>query len=154
MPADHIPADHKGRDTVGKTSVDHEVPRVRNNGGMKTRHVAGKIIEAASAGFTRTVQIDPLQAFHDIDVVGNFETGGCRVAETLHLHILAIVLADWDRWVDDVGDDHHFLLNFVGKLFLQHLQVGQFLGHGRNLDFVAFGLVIAALGHHHPNFLT
>ena len=92
---------------------------------MQTRDVAHQIIEAVTRNAACSVQIDTVEAFHDLRVVRNREIRNDRLAETLNLDVFAIVFADRHAGVDDIRDRHHDLGDFLGKLLLLCLKLSQ-----------------------------
>ena len=91
-------------------------------------------------------------------MVGDGEGGHLALAEALHFHVIFVALADGDGGVDDVGDQHHALADFLVQLLLQHFQLGQTVGVGLDLGLDFFGLsqlggVLLGLAHQHANLL-
>ena len=106
---DHVGTDHEGRHAVGEAAVDHEVPGVGDDGGMQAGDVSHQIIEAVSGHPAGAVQIDAVEGFHDVRMIGHLEIRDHGLAEALQLHVFGIIFADRDRRIDDVRDDHHLL---------------------------------------------
>ena len=91
-------------------------------------------------------------------MIGDGEVGGLGVAEALHFHVELVALADGDGGVDDVGDEHHALSNFLVQLLFQHFQLRQTVGVGLDLGLDLLGLsqlagVLLGLAHQHTHLL-
>ena len=152
-PAHHLAPDHEGRDVVGEAPADHKVPGVGEDGRVEPGHVPLEVIEPVAGGPPGGIQVDAVQALHDVHVVGHREVGHHRVAEPLQLHVLAVILADGHRGVDDVGDDHHPLFDLLGKDLLVLLQPGHLVGHSLHLSLGGLRLLLAPLCHHPADLL-
>ena len=115
-----VAANHIRRDNIREAAVNHKIARIRDNGGVQTRDVAHQIIEAVTRNAACSVQIDTVEAFHDLRVIRNREIRNDRLAETLNLDVFAVVFADRHAGVDDIRDRHHDLEDlFVELLFLR-----------------------------------
>ena len=60
-------------------------------------------------------------------MIGDFKVGNHGLAEALHLDVGAVVRADGNGGVDDVGDVQHEVVDLLGVLALQALQLLQAL---------------------------
>ena len=74
---------HVGRDDVCEALVYHEIARVRKDGGMQTRNVARQIVKALPGRSARGIDVDAVQLFQNIEMIGNFKVGDLRFAEAL-----------------------------------------------------------------------
>ena len=101
----HVAVDHEGGDAVGEALVDHEVPAVGGDGGVEPRNIAHQIVEAAAGHTRRRVHVHAVEPLHDLRVVGDLEVRGLGLAETLYLHVAAVVRTDRHGLVDHLGDD-------------------------------------------------
>ena len=114
---------------------------------MQPCDVSREIVEAVAACSASSVKVDAVQTLHDVNVVGNFKIGNNRLAETLYLNVLAVVLADGNGGVDDVRDDHHSLFDLFLQLALLHLELGQLFAEELDLSLYLLGFLFQALGH-------
>ncbi len=133
--------------------VDHEIPGVGEDRGVQPGDVALEVVEAVAGGATGGIQVDAVQALHDVHVVGDLPLGHYGLAETFVLHVLGVVLADGHGIVDDVGDHQHALSDLLGVLDLLLLDVGQLVLHVLDLLLGGLGLVALALAHQHADLL-
>ena len=145
--ADHLGADHVGRNAVGESAVDHKVSGVGDDGRVETGDVTHQIVKAVACHLAGALQVDACEALHDLGVVGDLKIGGQGLAVALDLHVLAIVLADRNGGIDDVGDDHHAGADLFGQALLQLLQLGQTGGRLGHLALGGFSLLEALLSH-------
>ena len=109
---------------------------------MQTRDVAHQIIEAVTRNAACSVQIDTVEAFHDLRVVRNREIRNDRLAETLNLDVFA-VFADRHAGVDDIRDRHHDLEDLLVELLFFSLCGDELIGLCLDLclDFLSLGLL-------------
>ena len=110
---DHVAVDHERRDAERKALVDHKVARVGEHALVQTRDVAEQVVEARAGHAARGVHIHAVKALHDLRVVGNFKIRRLRLAEALHLDVIAVVGADGHAGVDDVRDLQHILVQLL-----------------------------------------
>ena len=89
---------------VGEALVDHEVPGVGQDGLVQAGNVAQQVVEAVAGHAAGGVQIDAVEALHDVHMVGDGIVGHHRLAEALDLHIVAVVGADGHAGIDHLGD--------------------------------------------------
>ena len=105
----NIAADHERRDTVGKSTVNHEISCICDNSRMKSCDIAHQVIETISSYLSGTVQIDAVKFLHNLGVVRDLEIRYNRLAEALDLYVLAVVFTDRNTRINDVRDGHHNL---------------------------------------------
>ena len=143
----HIAADHERRHAVGESPVNHKIAGIGDHSGMNPGNIPHQIIKSVSGHFPGAVQIQSVEGLHDFRVVRNLEIGNLRLAETLHLHILAVVLSDGNLRVNHIGNHHHDFPD----LFFHFLFPGSQLidaGAGfRHLAFDFLGLFLLTLAH-------
>ena len=80
-------------------------------------------------------------------MIGDVEIGHDRLAEALVFHIFAVIPADGDRGVDDIGDDHHALPELglqLADLLFKRLALGRHFVDG---CLGLLGKLLFALGH-------
>ena len=106
---DNIAADHERRHTVGKAAVDHEIPGIGDHRGVQPCNVTHEIIEPITGHPSCSVQIDSVKALHDLRMVRDLKIRNHRLAKTLHLHVLTVILANGNAGIYDIGDRHHDL---------------------------------------------
>ena len=150
---DHVTMNHERRDIVGEAAVDHEVACVGQDGRMQARDIALEVVEAVARGAARGIEVDAVKRLHDIHMVGNLIIRHDRVTELLDLDVLGVVLADRDGRVDDVRNDHHTALDFLGVGLFVLLELCHLVGHCLDLSLDLLGLVLLALGHQAADLL-
>ena len=84
---------------------------------MQAGDVAGQIVKSLSARAPCAVDIDAVEFFEDIEMIGHLEIGRHGLQKALALDILAVVFADGRIFGNDVGNVHHDGLEFFGDLF-------------------------------------
>ena len=120
---------------------------------MQPGDVALQVVEAVAGSAAGGVQVDAVQALHDVHVVGDLPLGHHGLAEALVLHVLAVVPADGHGWVDDVGDHQHTLSDLLCVLHLLLFDGGQLVLHVLHLLLGGLGLVLLALAHQRADLL-
>ncbi len=146
--------DHERRYVVCEAAVDHEVSRIREDRGVKSRDIALQIIETVTAGLSCGIKVDTVKGFHDINVIRNLEIRNDRLAELLILDILAVILTDRYRIIDDIRDHEHDLSYLLGKLLLLDVESRHLISHLSDLLLGFLGLVLLALAHQRTDLLT
>ena len=138
----HISVDHKGRDTVDKALVDHEVTGIGQHGGVQTGDVSHEIIEAVSGGSAGGIHVNAVEAFHDLGMIGNLIVRHHRVAEALNFDVAAVIRSERNGGIDDIRNEEHALVNLIGIFRFQLLQLRQTLVIGFDSSHVRvdFGL--------------
>ena len=121
---------------------------------MQPGDIPLEVVEAVAAGAAGAVKVDAVEPLHNIDVVGYLEVGDRRLAEALDLHIFAVIPADRNRGVNEIGDHQHPLADFPFELFLEGLQLLKLPVDGGHLRFGALGLLLLALGHQSADLLA
>ena len=150
---DDVAADHVRRDHIREAAVDHEVARVGDDGRVQARDVAHQVVEAVAGDAARGVEVDAVEALHDLGVVRHREVRRDRLAVTLDLDVLAVVAADRHARVDDVRDRHHDLEDALVELLLLRLRREQLVGLRLDLRLDLLGLVALALAHQRADLL-
>ena len=105
----NIAADHERRDTVGKSTVNHEISCICDNSRMKSCDIAHQVIETISSYLSGTVQIDAVKFLHDLCVVWDLKIRNDRITVLLDFYVLAVIFTDRYRWINDIRDGHHNL---------------------------------------------
>ena len=105
----HIAADHKRRNAVGKTAVDHKITCVGNYSGMQSCNIPHQIIKSIACHSACSIQVDAVKTCHNIRMIGDLKVRNYRLAEPLNLHVLAVILSDGHAGIDDIGNGHHDL---------------------------------------------
>ena len=118
----YIASDHKRRHTVGKSPVDHKIPGIGDHRGVQSGDIAHQIVETISGNPSGTVQIDPIETFHDLCVIRNLKIRHHRFPIALYLYILTVVFSDRHAGIDDIRDGHHDLRNFLIACFFLFLK--------------------------------
>ena len=155
---DHVAVHHERRDHIGKALVDHEIPGVGQHRFVQAGDVAQQIVEAVARHAACGVQVDAVEALHDLHMVGDGEVRGLGLAETLHFHVVAVIGADGHAGIDHLGNGVHDLLDLgleFGLLGFQFLQAVSLGGH-LLFDFLGFGGlagVLLGLAHQHADLL-
>ncbi len=151
--------DHERRDAEGKALVDHKVTRVGEHALVQPRDVAEQVVEARAGHAACGVHVHAVKALHDLGVVGNFKIRRLRLAEALHLDVIAVVRTDGHAGVDDVRDLQHILVQLLLVLDLQLFQLCQTLRVGLDLGLDGLSLfelarVLLGLPHQHTDLLA
>ena len=107
----YITADHKWRNTVSKSAVDHKVSCVCDDCRVKSGNISHEIIEAVSCNFSCTLKIYALEVLHDLRMIRNFKVWHHRLAVLLYFYIFTVVFTDRNRRIDDIWNTHHDLLD-------------------------------------------
>ena len=154
----HVAMNHKGRDAVGKALVNHKIPTVGKDRLVKPRDIPKEIIEAVSGNPARGVKVNTIKRLHDFSMVRHRKVRGLGLAESLDLHIFAVVFSDGHRVVNHLGNQQHFLVQLNFQLGLQMLQLSQTIRLLLDLDlerfrFFLLGRVLLCLSHQDPNLL-
>ena len=123
----NIASYHKRRNAVSKASVNHKIPCVRDNGRMNSGNIAHEIIESVARNTSCGVKVNAVETLHNIGVVRNFKIGNNRLAVFCDLNILAVILADGDARVNDIGNDHHYFCYLFGIFCLKLFALGKSL---------------------------
>ncbi len=121
---------------------------------MKSRDIAFEVVETVTAGLSGSIEIDTVKCLHDIDMIRDLVVRNDRLAESLVLDILAVVLTDRDRRIDDVRDHEHDLSDFLGQFLLFDIQSSHLISHRSYLLLRLFGFFLLALTHEHTDLLT
>ena len=90
---------------------------------MQTCDVAHEVVEAVAGYPAGGVHVNAVKALHDGGVVRDVELRYLRLAEALHLDIVAVVGSDGDGGVDDVRDEQHYLTDALCALVLDDLKL-------------------------------
>ena len=61
---------------------------------MQAGNVARQIVKSLSRGPARRIDVDAVQAFEDVDVLGNVKIRNDRLAEALEIDNIRILLPD------------------------------------------------------------
>ena len=120
---------------------------------MQTGYITLEVIEAVAAGTAGAVQINAVQALHNIYMIGDLIVGNQRLAELFQLHIFAVVLTDRHRGIDHLRNDHHSLLDLGFQLGFQSFQLFHLLTHGSGTGLYFLSLVLLALSHQAADLL-
>lgn len=80
-------------------------------------------------------------------MVGNLKIRNHRITVTLHLHILAVVAANRNRRIDDIGNLHHNCLDSFLDLFFPLGQFIDALGIGGYPGLDLFGFLLLPFSH-------
>lgn len=82
---------------------------------MQSCNITSEIIEAVAGSFSCGIEVNSVEFFHNIDMIGNFKVRGKGFAELFDLDVFGIVLADRNRKVNDVWDNHHDFFDLLFK---------------------------------------
>ena len=149
----HIAADHERRYAVGKASVDHEVAGISQHCGMQSCDVAHQVVETISGYLSCAVQVDAVEALHNLSVIRNLEIRYHRLAVALNLYVLAVVFTDRYTRIDDIRDGHHILQDLLIQFFLFLRKLCQTVCLCGYLLLDLFCLFLLALAHQRANLL-
>ena len=149
----NLTSNHKRRYAVCEASINHEISCISYNCGMKSRYIAHKIVETISCYLSCTVKIYTIKCFHYICVIRNLKIRNYRLTITCDFYILAVILTDRNAWVNDVRNNHHYLLNLLLKLSFLLLKLSKSCGIICHLLLDSFCLFLPALSHKSANLL-
>ena len=113
---DNASVHHERRDHIGEAVVDHEISCVCENCFMQTRNVAHEIIETGSGNSACCILVKTAQSLHDIRVIRDLVIRNDRLTKALDLDILAVVLADRHRCINDLRDALHDVIELCAQL--------------------------------------
>ena len=145
-------ADHEGRHAVGEALVDHEVSGVGEDGGMESGNVAHEVVETVAGDVACGVEVDAVEALHDICVVGNLKIGNDGLAEFLDLDVAAVVGSQRNGGIDDLRDQHHILADDLVSFSLDLVKLVQ-AAVVSDLCLDGLGLFLLALLHQAADLL-
>ena len=145
-------ADHERRNAIGESLIDHEVSRIADHCRMDSCCITHQIIETITAGTSCTLLIQTVQTIQDICMIRNLKIRNYGLAEFLDLYVLAVVLTDRHRFINDIGNDHHDLGDLLLQFGLGSFQFSQTLCTGRYFCFLGFCLFLFALTHQCTDF--
>ena len=155
----NVAVNHKGRDAVGETLVDHEVPAIGQNRFVQAGNVTQQIIKAISGNPSRGIQVDAVEALHDIHMIGDLKVRHNRLTEALHFHVAGVVRTQGHGIINHLGNHQHPLVNLVLQLVLQLFQlcqpgglVGDLFLH--RLRLRQLGRILLGLSHQHADLLA
>ena len=114
---------------------------------MQSCNITAQIVESVAACSSCTVKVNTMQTLHDVNMIWNFIIWNNWFAKTFYLNVLAVVLTDRNRLVDDVWNNHHTFFDFFGELFFFYFQISQFLSHRSYLCFYLFCFFFLAFCH-------
>ena len=114
---------------------------------MESGDIAHEIIEAVARDLSCGVEVDAVHLLHYLCMVRNLEIGHYGLAEALDFNILAVVAAYRHARIDDVRDDHHYLLYLLAELLFELLEFSESRGVRADLSLHLFRLVALALRH-------
>ena len=120
---------------------------------MQPCNITHQIVEAIACNPSCSIQVNSLKALHDFRVVWDIKIRHHRFPKALHLHVLTVILSNGDTGVDDVGDGHHNLHDFLRQFPFLCLQLGQTGGVGAYLGLDRISLLLLTLCHQFSNFL-
>ena len=148
----YVTSNHERRNTVGESSVNHEISRIRDHRRMQSGDISHQIVESVSCNFSCTFQIDPIESFHDLRMIRNLKIRNNGLSISGNFHVFAVIFADRDRRVNDIGNGHHVLQNLFLKFCLFRLKFFQSLGSGSHFRLLRFCLFFLSLLHQASNF--
>ena len=120
---------------------------------MKSCNITHQIVETVARYLSGTVQIDSVEALHDVGMIRYLKIRYHRFAVSLHFHVLAVVFSNRYAGIDDVRDGHHDLFDLLVQLPFLLLQLCQMVGSRRHLLLKLFGLFSLSLAHQPANLL-
>ena len=150
---DDFAMDHERRQEVCEAFIDHEVTGIGQDGGVQSGNITAQEVETVAGCVAGAVQINAVQAFHDINMVRNFPFRNNRITELLNFNVLGVIVADRNSRVNDVRDDHHAVLDFFFEFSFLGFQGFQFSTIFLNLGLDLFGFFLQAFAHQAADFL-
>ena len=149
----NIAADHKRRYTIGKSTVDHEIARIRDHCGMKSRDIAHQIIETITGYLSCRIEINTVKTVHNVCMVRDLKIRNHRLTEFLNLHIAGIIRSDRYRRINDIRDHHHILCDLLCIGLFLLLELGQTLCELSYLCLYSFCFLLLSFLHQSTNLL-
>ena len=120
---------------------------------MKSCDVSEQIVESVSGNASCRIHIDSVKGLHNIRVVRNFKIRNLRLTESLNFYILAVIFSDRDGRIDDIGNDHHSLPDFLVHNLLTVFKLGNSLSRISNLCLDCHCFILFPLTHQLSDFL-
>ena len=126
---------------------------------MEPGNIAHQVIESIPRHPARGVHINAVKPLHDFGMVRDIELRHNRLAKPLYLHIAAVVRANGNGGVYDIGNTQHYCMNLRLQLCLLLFQLSQAGGVCLDLlldrlGFLELGRVLLGLPHQHTYLLT
>ena len=149
----NVASDHKRRDNICESLVDHEISCVCKDSAVKSCDVAYKIVESVSGYSSCCLKIKTCQVLHNICMIRNFEIRNYRLTELLNLNIFLIVLSDRNRIINDIRNDEHDVTDLVLYLWLCCFKLCKSLCVLCNLCLNCLCLFLLSLCHKCTDFL-
>ena len=148
----HVASDHERRHAIGKASVDHEIPRISDNGRMQSGDITHQIIKTVSCYLSGAVEINSVKTFHDFRMIRDFEIRYHRLTISLDFHVLAVVFSNRYRRINDIRNDHHILQNLFLQFSFFLFQFLQTLCTGGHFSLFSFRFFLLSCFHESANF--
>ena len=148
-----VAVNHKGRNDVSEALIDHKIARIGQNGGMQPCDVARQIIESLSRSAAGGIDVDAVQFFENVEVIGNFKIGNDRFPEAFEFDVFRIVFSDGHIGGDDVGNGHHVLFELFIDFRRFLFDRGEAFRIRDDLRLYFFRLFPVPLFHEHAHLL-
>jgi len=117
-------------------------------------NIPPQVIKAVAACFARAVQINAAEALHNLHMIGHLIFRHTRLAKALQLYVFAVVPADRDGWINDIGNHQHALTDLGGELVYLRIQAAHLLRHIRDALFCLLRLFPLPLCHKRTDLLA
>ena len=114
----NVGTDHKWRNTVSKSAVDHEIPCISDYRRMNSCDIPHQVIKSVSSYLSGSIKINSVKTFHNIRMIWDFEIRNIWITEFFDLHVAAVILSNRYGWINDIWNCHHDLCHFFGKFLL------------------------------------
>ncbi len=143
----NIASDHKWRYAVCKSSVNHKIPGIAYYRRVKSCNITHKIIETVSRNTSCCIQVNTVEAFHDIRMIGYLKIGNHRLAVLCYLNVFRIILSYRNTGINDIRDRVHNLLYLFGNRSFRSFKLGKACSILCNLCLNLLGFFFFALFH-------
>ncbi len=155
---DNVAVDHERGDAVDKAFIYHKVACVGEDCTVQAGNVTHEVVEAVAGNAACGIHIYAVELFHDLSVIRNLIIGSYGLAEALDLNICAVIGADGNGGVNDVGDVHHEDADALRVLLLKLLKLCETvcICLDLSLDLLCLfklGRVLFCLTHQHTDLL-
>ena len=140
-------SDHKRRNTISKSSANHKISCIRNYCRMQSGNITHQIIEAIACYTSRCIHIDSMKFFHNFCMVGNFKIRYYRFTIFLYFHIFTIIFTNRNRWINNIRNNHHILLDLIPKFTFLCFQIRKTCSISCHFCFLCFCFFSFTLSH-------
>ena len=155
----HISADHKRRDAVGKALSNHKIPGISQHALMEPGDIAYQVIEPISGDPSGGIHINPMEPLHNFSVVRDFKLWDQGFPKPFLFHIGAVIRPNGYRGVNYIRNDHQDMMDFLLQFTLPLFQFSQLVSVCFHLclysfRFLQLGGIFFCLPHQHAHLFA